>query len=91
MKLNKKSATIISFALGSVMFATTAMAQVLSKSGYDELKDSVKYTAESATTKLTSYTGDMSIIIKDNGTAIYSEDSLSKVDVSKGRDRKSVV
>jgi len=84
MKLNKKTATIVSFALGGVMFATTAMAQVLTKSGYDQLKDSVKYTAESATTKLTSYTGDMSIILKDNGTVVYSDDSLSKVDVSKG-------
>ncbi|MBU3100941.1 MULTISPECIES: hypothetical protein [Clostridium] len=84
MKLNKKTAMIVSFALGSVMFATTAMAQVLTKSGYDQLKDSVKYTAENATTKLTSYTGDMSIIIKDNGNVVYSEDSLSKVDVAKG-------
>ncbi|MBU3156292.1 hypothetical protein LL037_02560 [Clostridium estertheticum] len=84
MKLNKKTAMIVSFALGSVMFATTAMAQVLTKSGYDQLKDSVKYTAESATTKLTSYTADMSIILKDNGTVVYSDDSLSKVDVAKG-------
>ncbi|NNU78008.1 hypothetical protein [Clostridium estertheticum] len=84
MKLNKKTAVIVSFALGSVMFATTAMAQVLTKSGYDELKDSVKYTAESATTKLTSYTTDMSVILKDNGNVVYSDDSISKVDVSKG-------
>ncbi|MBX4266478.1 hypothetical protein [Clostridium estertheticum] len=84
MKLNKKTAVIVSFALGSVMFATTAMAQVLTKSGYDELKDSVKYTTESATTKLTSYTTDMSVILKDNGNVVYSDDSISKVDVSKG-------
>ncbi|WP_259473065.1 hypothetical protein [Clostridium estertheticum] len=86
MKLNKKTAVIVSFALGSVMFATTAMAQVLTKSGYDQLKDSAKYTAESATTKLTSYTTDMSIILKDNGKVVYSNDSLDKVDVSKGAD-----
>ena len=84
MKLNKKTATIISFALGSVMFTTTAIAQVLTKSGYDQLKDSVKFTAESCTTKFSSYTMDMSVILKDNGTIIYSDDSLSKVDVSKG-------
>jgi len=84
MKLNKKTATIISFALGSVMFTTTAIAQVLTKSGYDQLKDSVKFTAESCTTKFSSYTMDMSVILKDNGTIIYSDDSLSKVDVSRG-------
>ncbi|MGH4122791.1 MAG: hypothetical protein ACREV6_07670 [Clostridium sp.] len=84
MKLNKKTTTIISFALGTVMFTTTAIAQVLSKSGYDQLKDSVKYTAESCTTKLSSYTMDMSFSLKDNGTVIYSGNSLNKVDVPKG-------
>jgi len=83
MKLKKKTATIISFALGSVMFTTTAIAQVLTKSGYDQLKDSVKFTAESCTTKFSSYTMDMSVILKDNSTIIYSDDSLSKVDVSR--------
>ena len=84
MKLNKKTATFISFALGTVMFTTTAIAQVVSKSGYDQLKDSVKYTAESCTTKLTNYTMDMSFAIKDNSTAIISQNSLSKIDVKSG-------
>ncbi|MBU3110555.1 hypothetical protein [Clostridium lacusfryxellense] len=84
MKLNKKTTTIISFMIGTVMFTTTAIAQVVTKSGYDQLKDSVKYTAENATTKLSSYTADMSVVLKDNNTVLYSQDSLSKVDVSKG-------
>ncbi|MGH4140527.1 hypothetical protein [Clostridium sp.] len=84
MKLKKKTATIISFAIGTIMFTTTAMAQVLTKSGYDQLKDSFKYTAESCTTKLSSYTADMSVSLKDNGNVIFSEDALYKVDVSTG-------
>lgn len=84
MKLKKKTATIISFAIGTIMFTTTAMAQVLTKSGYDQLKDSFKYTAESCTNKLSSYTADMSVSIKDNGTVIFSENALYKVDVSTG-------
>ena len=84
MKLNKKTATIVSFAIGTIMFTTTAMAQVLTKSGYDQLKDSFKYTAESATTKLSSYTGDISFIIKDNSNIVYSMDELSKADVTNG-------
>jgi len=84
MKLNKKTAPIISFALGSIMFTTTAIAQVLTKSGYEQLKDSLKYTAESATAKFSSYTGDISFIVKDNNTVVYSRNSISKVDVSKG-------
>ena len=73
MKFKKKTTTIISFALGTVMFTTTAIAQVVSKSGYDQLKDSVKYTAENCTTQLSSYTVDMSFIMKDNSTVIFSE------------------
>lgn len=84
MKLNKKTATILSFALGTVMFTTTAIAQVITKSGYDQLKDSVKYTAESCTTELSSYTMDISIILKDNTNVIYSQNSLDKVDVKNG-------
>ncbi|MCJ7690374.1 MAG: hypothetical protein MUO60_13785 [Clostridiaceae bacterium] len=81
MKLKKKTMMGISFILGSVMFTTTAIAQVATKSGYDQLKDSVKYTAENCATKLSSFTMDTSMILKDNNTIIYSENSLNKVDV----------
>lgn len=83
MKFKKKTAMILSFAVGTLMFATTAMAEVVSKSGYDQLKDSLKYTAESCTTKLSNYTADVSFVVKDNGTLIYSENSLNKYDPSK--------
>ena len=82
MKFNKKSKIIISLALGSIMFTTTAIAQVISKSGYDQLKDSIKYTAESCTTNLSSYTADMSFVVKDNGKVISSDNSINKVDVA---------
>lgn len=83
MKFKKKTAMILSFAVGTVMFATTAMAEVVSKSGYDQLKDSLKYTAESCTTKLSSYTADISFVVKDNGSVVFSDSSLNKCDVSK--------
>lgn len=83
MILKKKTAMILSFTLGTVMFATTAIAEIASKSGYDVLKDSLKYTAESATTKLSSYTMDMSFVLKADGNVIASEKSLNKFDVSK--------
>lgn len=84
MRLSKKTAMIISFVIGTVMFTTTAIAQVATKSGYDQLKDSVKYTAENCATKLSSYTMDTSMILKDNNTVIYSENSLNKMDVKNG-------
>jgi hypothetical protein len=80
MKFNKKTKIIMSFALGTVMFTTTAIAGVVNKSGYDQLKDSVKYTAENCTTQLSSYTADMSLIMKDNSKVIFSENSINKVD-----------
>lgn len=84
MKLNKKTTTIISFAIGTVLFTTTAIAQVITKSGYDQLKDSIKYTAESCTTKPSSYTMDMSFSLKDNKTIISSRNELTKVDSASG-------
>lgn len=83
MKFKKKTAMLLSFALGTTMFATTAIAEIVSKSGYDVLKDSLKYTAKSATSTLSSYTTDLSFVVKANGNIIASEKSLAKYDVTK--------
>lgn len=83
MKFKKKSAMILSFVLGTTMLATTAIAEISSKSGYDQLKDSLKYTADAATSKLSSYTMDMSFILKADGNVIASEKSLNKYDLTK--------
>ena len=82
MKFKKKPAMILSFVLGTTMLATTALAEIASKSGYDQLKDSLKYTAESATSKFSSYTMDMSFNLKANGNVISSEKTLTKYDAS---------
>ncbi len=65
------------------MFATTAMAEMSSKSGYDQAKDALKYSAESFTSKLSNYTFDVSMNIKDNGKVIISENMVNKYDVTK--------
>lgn len=83
MKFKKKTAMVLSFAVGTLMFASTAMAEVVSKNGYDQLKDSIKYTAEGCTSNLSNYTMDASFAIKDNGTVIISDSSVNKCDVSK--------
>ncbi|CAB1241906.1 hypothetical protein ACFHWD_06070 [Clostridium sp. MT-14] len=82
MKLGKKTAVVISFTIGIAMFATTAFAEVTSKSGYDQLKDSVKYTAKACTGGLSSYTADMSFVIKDGTNTVYSSDNIFKYDLS---------
>lgn len=83
MKMNKKAAMLISFTIGTLMFATTAFAEVNSKSGYDELKDSLKHTAENCTNKFSSFTVDSSLVMRDNGAVIYSKNILNKYDASK--------
>lgn len=84
LKIKKKPAMVLSFALGSILFASTAFAEVNSKDGYVQMKDALKYTAESVTSKLSSYTMDTSMIMKDNGNIISSNNSLIKYDVTKG-------
>jgi hypothetical protein len=83
LKLKKKTAMIVSLAVGTLMFATTALAEVAAKSGYDQAKDAMKYTADSLTSKLSNYTLDISMVLKDNGTVINSEDSVNKYDLNK--------
>jgi len=83
VKIKKKTAMITSFTLGLLMFATTAMAEISSKSGYDQAKDALKYSAESFTSKLSNYTMDISMNIKDNGKVIISENTVNKYDVTK--------
>ncbi|MFL0195036.1 hypothetical protein ACJDU8_05515 [Clostridium sp. WILCCON 0269] len=89
MKFRKKTAMIISFTVGIMMFATTAMAEVTSKSGYDQLKDSLKYTAENCTSTLSNFTVDLSFAIKDNGKTVASENSISKYDISKNSEERT--
>lgn len=83
MKISKKAAMGISLAVGTLMFATTAFAEVASKSGYEQLKDAFKYSADSCSSKLQNYTINTSFIIKDNGKIVSQQDSVNKYDISK--------
>lgn len=89
--MKKKTAMIISFAVGSILFATSAFAEVASKSGYEQLKDGIKYTADSCANKLQSYTFNLSVVVRDNGNIIESHEGINKYDVSKNaRENTSV-
>jgi hypothetical protein len=91
VKIRKKTAMLLSFAVGTTMFATTALAEVSSKSGYVQLKDAVKYTTDSLSEKLSSYTMDVSYVLKSNDKVIVSNNIFNKYDVTKGaRENKSV-
>lgn len=81
--MKKKTAMIVSLAVGTLMFTTTAFAEVVSKSGYDQAKEAMKYSADNYTSKLSSYTVDVSFALKDNGTVISSQNSVNKYDLKK--------
>src|SRR5665648_955811 len=83
MKFKKKTAMLVSFTLGTLLVATTALADIANKSGYDQLKNSLKVTAEQTNEKFASYTMDFSMALKDNGKTMMTENETQKYDRSK--------
>ena len=84
MKLKKKTAMLISFTVGTLLLATTALADIASKSGYDQLKDALKVTAEKSSESFDSFTFDFSYVLKDNGKTLTSDNEIKKFDRSMG-------
>ena len=83
LKIKKKTAMLASFTIGTLLFATTALADITSKSGYEQLKDGLKSTAEKASGEFDSFTIDMTFVIKDNGKTLQSENHVEKNDRKK--------
>jgi hypothetical protein len=84
MKFKKKTVLLLCFVLGSLLTASTALADIANKDGYEQLKDGFKVTADQLSTKLNSYTLETSVALKDNGTVLDSEDSVTKYSVTQG-------
>lgn len=82
MKLKKKTVMLISFSIGALLFATTALADIVSKSGYEQLKDGLKTTAEQCSEELDSFTLDVSMVVKNNGETLMSSNDVSKIDMN---------
>jgi len=83
MKFKKKTAMLVSFTLGTLLVATTALADIANKSGYDQLKDTLKVTAEQSSEKFDSYTMDYSTELKDNGKTLTTTNAVKKYDRNK--------
>jgi hypothetical protein len=80
MKVKKQTAMLVSFTLGALLLATTALADITTKSGYDQLKDALKVTAEQTSDKFDSFTLDLSIALKDNGKTMATTNDVHKYD-----------
>ena len=81
MQRKKRTFFALSFALVALLIATTAFADIANKSGYDQFKDSIKRTAEICSTQLDSFTAEYSMVLKDNGRVLLSENSVNKYDM----------
>lgn len=83
MKVNKKTVMVLSFCLGLVMFVTTAFADIVSKTGYEQMKDSIKFTAENFSEKLDSFTTQATVTLKDNDKVLMTATNTEKYDNKK--------
>jgi len=90
MKLKKKTVMLVSFTLGLLLVGTTALADITNKDGYAQLKDGLKVTAESCSSKLESFTMESSMVLKNNGQVLSSENSIDKYDKIRNA-RESIV
>ena len=84
MKFKKKTTMLLAFVAGTLLFSATALADIASKSGYDRLKDSVKFTAEYLLEKADSYTLEANFELKVNGNLMSSDSSITKTDRNAG-------
>ncbi len=89
MKLKKGTAMLVSFSLGAMLFAGTALADMASKSGYDQLKDSLKLTSKQMASGFSNYTAEFSAVVKDNGNVLTSETDIMKADL-KGKAKEDI-
>lgn len=80
MKLNKKTVTALSFTLGATLFISTAFADALIGSGYDQLKSSIKTTASQMETGLPNYTMEAMYTMKNNGETFMEVSHRTKYD-----------
>lgn len=91
MKFNKKTVTVLSFTLGATMFLSTAFADALIGSGYDQFKGSIKTTAAQMENGLSNYTMEGMYTMKDNGKTFMEVSEKQKFDnVAKATERINV-
>lgn len=87
---NKKLMMALSFTLGATLLVSTAFADIVSTSGYEQLKQTIKYTSTSCNKNLDSFTTQFSVTIKDNEKVLFTSIQTDKYDnVSGSTEHKS--
>lgn len=80
MKISKKATMGISLFIGTMLFTTTVFAEVNSSNGYEQIKDTLKISADKCSTKFDNFTISSSFAIKDGGNLVFQNDAIIKYD-----------
>ncbi|OJF18065.1 MAG: hypothetical protein A6D91_02615 [Bacillaceae bacterium G1] len=83
MKLGKKAMTALAFAVGTCMFVSTAFADMALGTGYDRLKETVKYTAAQMEDGLDNYTVEWLAELKVDDETVMQVSTVKKYDTRK--------
>lgn len=83
MKLNKKTLAPLCIILGIIMMASTAFAEVMTRSAYDQLKDAVKTTSARMAAGVKNYTLKTTWTLSGDGKVLMSAVTSQKQDGSK--------
>lgn len=85
MKRKKNLAMLLSFCIGAALFMSTAFADVISKTGYDQFKDAIKKTVENLSEGYDSFTTEVALSIKDNDKVLMTNSAVAKYDMVNSR------
>lgn len=85
MRKNKKLVMLLSFCLGAAIFLTTAFADAVSSSGYDQLKDAFKLTTKSLSKDTDSFTLEAAYSLKDNNNVLVNCNATAKYDIKNNK------
>jgi len=91
MRLSKKTVTFLSFAVGTLVFVSTAFADMALGSGYDLLKHSAKHTATQMEKELNNFTVDVLLSLKMGEQTLYQSSTVAKFDTDKQATEESSV
>lgn len=91
MKKNKKILMSVSLVVGVLLIMSTAFADSINKSAYEQLKDTVKFTASNLTEVVANSTVKATVVLKDNDKTLLSQVNVSKTDTKNNRTETTAV
>lgn len=81
MKMGKRAVSLCALVVGATLLATSALADVMIGSGYNNFKDAVKTTAAALTGEADSFTLEMTSDVKFDGESLNYQSNVLKADV----------